>query len=136
MGLSAKAAIAHLPALPDQESDLTLWLLIQSWIGQSYPMHTPKSVVRSVLDLVADIQAFGLTKKLRGPKPVLEPVMSTLLLLMKEYGLFNVLRALLGCCYLIILLNHKALGGSAALLYELCVSATQDFEEWAETCTP
>lgn len=134
VGLPVKVVIAHLPALPDQESDVTLWLLIQSWIGQSYPMHTPKSVVRVVLDLVADIQAFGLAMRSRGPKSVIEPMMSILLVLMSEYGVFQVLRTLIGCCYLIILLNHKALGAGANLLFELAAEASQALERWVETC--
>lgn len=136
VGYPAEQAVLALPFLPDQEREVTVWLLLMAWIGQSYPDLTPKGTVRSVLGFVADVRSTGWVpgKRLkladRAPQE-LAPIIR----LINEFGGFQVMSALIGCCCVYILLNVHILGqGFDALLKEV-TAAAQEFDQWADTCS-
>jgi len=129
-GCPARAAIACLPPFPDQEKDAAVRCLILTWVGQSYPMYTPKNRVHAVLDLVADVQRYGLGRGVRT-KPI-ELAMMSLLTLMKEFGVFLVLQALVECCCFMILLNHGSLGKDFGPLLSLVSSAAAELDKWID----
>jgi len=58
--------------------------------------------------------------------------MMSLLTLMKEFGVFLVLQALVECCCFMILLNHGSLGMDFGPLLSLVSSAAAELDKWID----
>lgn len=127
-GCPAKAAIACLPPFPDQEKDAVIRCLMLVWVGQSYPKYTFHNRVHAVLDLVTDVLHHGLGTSVHT-LPVEQAKMS-LITLVREFGEFLVLQALVECCCFMILLNHGSLGVDFGPLLGLVTSASAELDKW------
>jgi len=132
LGLSARKAWKCLPIHPDQGWETILWVMVMGWIGRSYPMYKPSQMVRRVLGLITDVQSYGLTGNRNESLAVVSPTLDDLLHLSDDFGIVQVVRALLGCCFVYILLNHQC-DPSVKACYALANEALAEFERWASS---